>query len=133
MNTGDKLCARHFVRVRMTRGITVKRITTELVDDLDGAVIAPGDGGTVTFALEGASYEIDLRRANQQELRDSLAPFIAKARSTGRRSSGAPRKRSSGNSDTAAVREWALRNGYTVGDRGRIPAEIREAYSAAQR
>lgn len=111
----------------------MKRITTELVDDLDGTVIAAGEGGTVTFALNGASYEIDLGRANQQALRDSLAPFIAQARSTGRRSSGAPRKRSSGNSDTAAVREWAQRNGYTVGDRGRIPAEIREAYSAAQR
>lgn len=111
----------------------MKRITTELVDDLDGTVIGPADGGTVTFALDGASYEIDLGRANQQALRDSLAPFIAKARSTGRRSGGAPRKRSTSNGDTAAVREWAQRNGYTVGDRGRIPAEIREAYAAAQR
>lgn len=111
----------------------MKRITTELVDDLDGTVIGPGDGGTVTFALEGASYEIDLSRGNQQTLRDALAPFIAKARSTGRRSGATPRKRSSGNSDTAAVREWAQRNGYTVGDRGRIPADVREAYTAAQR
>lgn len=111
----------------------MKRITTELVDDLDGTVITPGGGGTVTFALDGASYEIDLGRANHQALRDALAPFIAAARSTGRRSSGAPRKRSSGSSDTAAVREWAQRNGYTVGDRGRIPADIRDAYTAAQR
>ena len=111
----------------------MKRITTELVDDLDGTVIAPGEGGTVSFALDGSSYEIDLSRANQQSLRDALAPFIAKARSTGRRASGSPRKRSAGNSDTAAVREWAQRNGFTVGDRGRIPAEIREAYAAAQR
>ncbi len=111
----------------------MKRITTELVDDLDGTVIGPADGGTVTFALDGASYEIDLGRANQQALRDALAPFIAKARSTGRRASAAPRKRSTASSDTAAVREWAQRNGYTVGDRGRIPADIREAYTAAQR
>lgn len=110
----------------------MKRITTELVDDLDGTVIGPSEGGTVTFALDGANYEIDLGRANQQQLRDALAPFIAQARSTGRRASASPRKRSSGSSDTAAVREWAQRNGYTVGDRGRIPAEIREAYAAAQ-
>ena len=110
----------------------MKRITTELVDDLDATVIGPGDGGTVTFAVDGASYEIDLGRMNQQALRDALAPFIAKARSTGRRGSAAPRKRSSGNSDTAAVREWAQHNGHTVGDRGRIPAEIRAAYEAAQ-
>jgi hypothetical protein len=112
----------------------VKRITTELVDDLDSTVIGPGEGGTVTFALDGASYEIDLGRANQQALRDALAPFIAKARSTGRRSSAAPRARraSTSSGDTAAVRAWALRNGYEVGDRGRIPGEIRAAYTAAQ-
>jgi hypothetical protein len=110
----------------------VKRITTELVDDLDDTVIGPGDGGTMSFALDGAGYEIDLGRANQQALRDALAPFIAKARPTARRGSGAPRKRSTGTSDTSAVREWAQNNGYSVGDRGRIPAEIREAYTAAQ-
>jgi len=112
----------------------VKRITTELVDDLDSTVIGPGEGGTVTFALDGASYEIDLGRANQQALRDALAPFIAKARSTGRRASAAPRSRSASapTGETAAVRAWAQRNGYEVGDRGRIPAEIRAAYTAAQ-
>ena len=109
----------------------MKRITTELVDDLDETVIGPGEGGTVTFALDGASYEIDLGRANHQALRDALAPFIAQARPTGRRESGTSRKRASGTSDTAQVREWAQRNGYTVGDRGRIPADVREAYAAA--
>lgn len=111
----------------------MKRITTELVDDLDGTVIGPGEGGTVTFALDGACYEIDLGRPNQQALRDALAPFIARARSTGRRSSAAPRTRAAAGGDTAAVRAWAQKNGYTVGDRGRIPAEVREAYAAAQR
>ena len=110
----------------------MKRVTTELVDDLDNTVIAPGQGGTVTFALDGTSYEIDLGTDNTRALRDALAPFIARARSTGRRASGARRTRSAGTSDTAVVREWAQRNGYTVGDRGRIPAEIREAYAAAQ-
>lgn len=113
----------------------MKRITTELVDDLDGTVIAPGEGGTVSFALDGASYEIDLGADNRQALRDALAPFIARARSTGRRSAGSSRSRSrsTGSSDTAAVRAWAQQQGLPVGDRGRIPAEIREAYAAAQR
>lgn len=112
----------------------MKRITTELVDDLDSTVIATGEGGTVTFSLDGASFEIDLGRSNQQALRDALAPYIAKARSTGRRASAPPRSRSASSSsgDTAAVRAWAQSNGYEVGDRGRIPAEIRAAYTAAQ-
>jgi hypothetical protein len=33
--------------------------------------------------------------------------------------------------DLAAIRAWASSNGYSVGARGRIPAEIREAYAAA--
>ena len=112
----------------------MKRITTELVDDLDSTVIRSGEGGTVSFSLDGASYEIDLGRTKQQALRDALAPFIAKARSTGRRGSASPRARraSAASGDTAAVRAWAHRNGHEVGDRGRIPADIRAAYAAAQ-
>jgi hypothetical protein len=110
----------------------VQRITTELVDDLDATVIAAGEGGTVTFALDGTGYEIDLGRVNHQALRDALAPFIAVARSTGRRGSTASRGRGSRTpSDTTAIREWAQRQGHTVGDRGRIPATIRAAYEAA--
>lgn len=32
---------------------------------------------------------------------------------------------------TRAIREWANANGYTVNSRGRIPAEVVEAYDAA--
>jgi hypothetical protein len=30
------------------------------------------------------------------------------------------------------LREWARANGYKVSERGRIPGEVREAYTAAQ-
>ncbi|WTU22911.1 Lsr2 family protein [Streptomyces sp. NBC_00073] len=30
--------------------------------------------------------------------------------------------------DTAAIRAWALANGYNVPPRGRIPSEVREAW-----
>ncbi|MBX9247046.1 Lsr2 family protein, partial [Actinotalea ferrariae] len=33
-------------------------------------------------------------------------------------------------SDAAAVRQWAREHGYTIPDRGRIPAEVRAAYEA---
>lgn len=33
--------------------------------------------------------------------------------------------------DTKAIREWARANGYDVSDRGRIPADVMDAYSAA--
>lgn len=34
--------------------------------------------------------------------------------------------------DTRAVREWAQANGYDVSDRGRVPADVVEAYKQAQ-
>lgn len=35
--------------------------------------------------------------------------------------------------DTSAVRAWARKNGYDVADRGRLPAEVQDAYVAAHR
>lgn len=35
--------------------------------------------------------------------------------------------------DTSAVRAWARENGYDVADRGRLPAEISDAYATAHR
>ena len=55
-----------------------KRIITDTVDDLDGA---PG-AETVTFALNGVVYEIDLTSKNAKKLESALAPFIEKARRT---------------------------------------------------
>lgn len=34
--------------------------------------------------------------------------------------------------DTSAVRAWARSNGYDVADRGRLPADLTDAYLAAQ-
>ncbi|MDO5727587.1 MAG: histone-like nucleoid-structuring protein Lsr2, partial [Bowdeniella nasicola] len=36
-----------------------------------------------------------------------------------------------GTSDAATIRVWAMANGIAISDRGRIPAEIREAYLRA--
>jgi len=111
----------------------MKKQITQLVDDLDGTVLDPGNGGTIRFALEGRNYEIDLSSQNSEKLRSALAPFISAARSvTGPRGAGSSRRssRSSGG-DLAAIRSWAQSHGYSVGDRGRISAEVREAYDRA--
>jgi hypothetical protein len=51
----------------------VKRVIQELIDDIDGK---PADE-SITFALDGTQYEIDLSKKNAQRLRDALAPFLA--------------------------------------------------------
>lgn len=114
-----------------------KRVQVILEDDLDGSQAAE----TVSFGLDGVSYEIDLSEANATRLREELAPWVGHAtRVGGRRStasaggaSSGARRKSSGGRDLAAIREWARSNGHTVSDRGRISGEVLEAYDRASR
>ena len=114
-------------------GNKLKKQITQLVDDLDGTVLESGNGSTIRFALEGRQYEIDLSTANAERLRSALSPFISAGRSVaGSRSSSGPRRSSrNASGELAAIRSWAQGHGYAVGDRGRISAEVREAYERA--
>jgi Lsr2 len=104
----------------------------QLIDDLDQGAATE----TVSFGLDGAQYEIDLSARNAAKLRDALASYVANARrasrtgrsySAGRRG-GRPTR--SDREQTQAIREWARKNGYKVGEKGRIPATVLEAYNA---
>ncbi|HET7398894.1 MAG TPA: Lsr2 family protein [Intrasporangium sp.] len=106
-----------------------QRVEYILVDDLDGGPAAE----TVTFALDGASYEIDLSDDNARQLRDDLSRWVGHARRTGgggRRPAGG-RRQSAKRTDLSAIREWARANGRPVSDRGRISAEVQAAYDRA--
>jgi hypothetical protein len=109
-----------------------KKVQVLLVDDVDKS--SPADE-TVSFSLDGVSYEIDLTSGNAAKLRDDLAVWIGHAERTGgRRSSGRPTSKSSGSgrkADLGAVREWARANGHQVSDRGRISAQVQAAYDKA--
>lgn len=118
-----------------------KRVHVVLEDDLDGS---PAEE-SVSFALDGQAYEIDLNSANADALRDTLSKYIGHARkaSGGARASRPTRARSSTGPSTGtpartdreqikAIREWARRNGHQVSDRGRIAAPIVDAYNQAQ-
>lgn len=109
-----------------------RKIVHQLVDDIDGTVLDPGEGETVLFALDGKSYEVDLTADNAAKLRDVLAPYISAGRRAGGASSSAAKsRRRGGQTDYGPVREWAKANGYTVSERGRVPAAVLEAYEAA--
>lgn len=102
-----------------------------LIDDLDGKAADE----TVEFGIDGKTYEIDLSEANAGKLRDALAAYVAAARraSGGRRrspagSAPANRRQSVDREQNQAIRDWARKRGMKVSDRGRIPAEVLEAY-----
>ena len=105
-----------------------QRVQVLLVDDIDGGDAAE----TVTFALDGVSYEIDLSEGNAQKLRDDFATWVGHARrSGGRRSTGRRAPAETKRGDLNSVREWGRKNGYKVSDRGRISGELQAAYDKA--
>jgi hypothetical protein len=114
--------------------LMAQKVTVELVDDLDGT--ASDDITTVSFALDGVSYEIDLNDDNAGKLRDAFADVIASGRRVGgrvKRSNVAPSaaRPTVDREQTKAIREWARQNGFELSDRGRIPSNVIEAFEAA--
>lgn len=101
-----------------------QRVQVVLIDDIDGNEA----GETVSFALDGVSYEIDLSAANAAELRAAFKPWIGSGRRVAGRKS-ATRSRSA--SDAGEIRAWAKANGLEVSERGRVSAKVREAFAAA--
>jgi hypothetical protein len=108
-----------------------QRVNVVLVDDIDGSDAAE----TVSFALDGVDYEIDLSEEHAGDLRNAVSLYVGHARRIGgRRKSG---RRSSASTDAtegasaADIRAWARENGWDVPERGRVSAEVREAYAAA--
>lgn len=105
-----------------------QRVQIILEDDLDG-----GDASeTITFGLDGVTYEIDLNEKNAGALRDALAGYVGAARRvSGRKSSGSSSSSRAKSGELSKIREWARANGYEVSDRGRISEKVREAYAKA--
>jgi hypothetical protein len=88
------------------------------------------------------TYELDLNDENSTKLHDVLSPYAKAGRKIGRRRRSGPRPgraiKSTGpstgyNRETLkSIREWAKKNGYKVSDRGRLPAEVVQAWQNAQ-
>jgi nucleoid-associated protein Lsr2 len=104
-----------------------QKIRVALEDDLDGGRADE----TLRFGFGGTDYEIDLSKKNAAAFRKQIAPYIEHGRKLGRLQprrgvrTAASRQRSSG------IRAWALQQGITVSERGRIPASVVAQYEAA--
>ncbi|GIM94388.1 histone-like nucleoid-structuring protein Lsr2 [Paractinoplanes toevensis] len=111
-----------------------KQVITKLVDDLDG-----GEADrTVEFGLDGVNYIIDLSEKNAGKLRKALDPYLSAGTRIGRSGVGGVLPRGARGSGSAsnreknlAIREWAVKNGHDVSERGRIPSSVVDAYNAA--
>jgi hypothetical protein len=112
-----------------------QKVQVILVDDMDGG----SADETVSFSLDGVSYEIDLSAKNAEKLRGAFSGYVGSARKAGRSPArngrGSARAAGSAAADreqNQAIRAWAKKKGLKVSERGRIPAEIVEKYHSAR-
>ncbi|WP_432476348.1 histone-like nucleoid-structuring protein Lsr2 [Nocardioides sp. GXQ0305] len=103
-----------------------QKVNIVLVDDIDGSDASE----TVAFGLDGTSYEIDLNDKNAAKLRDALASYVGHARKVSTRGRRTRSSVAASGPSARELREWARSNGFEVSDRGRVPAEVREAFDA---
>lgn len=112
-----------------------RQVITTLIDDLDGGKAEE----TVTFAFEGATYEIDLSGKNALKFRKALEPYIAAGTKVGRggvvRSATRPARSSSAanREENSAIRAWAKAQGKDISERGRIAQDIVDEYRSRKR
>jgi hypothetical protein len=106
-----------------------------MTDDLDNKTPATK---TLTLAVNGVVYELDLNDDHYDEAMRALAPYVANGRRmpAAPRSSGpraVPGSKASNRRRRASIREWAARNGHDLHPRGRIPSAVAQAYEQAHR
>jgi hypothetical protein len=102
-----------------------QKVTVEMTDDLDGSQADT----TVSFAVDGTAYEIDLSKRNAAAMRRTFERYVGHARKAGRstrRTRGARNRQHSSD-----VRAWAKARGIQVSERGRIPASVVSQYEEA--
>ncbi|MGL5406722.1 MAG: histone-like nucleoid-structuring protein Lsr2 [Propionibacteriaceae bacterium] len=104
-----------------------QRVNVMLIDDVDGS---PADE-TVSFALDGVQYEMDLTKENAEILRVSFGEWVSKARRVGGRKNSGKAVRFAARDNNEEIRTWARDNGHDVKERGRIPLSLIQAYDAA--
>jgi hypothetical protein len=110
-------------------------LQTVITSDLSGT----GEAETVTFGLDGLSYEIDLTEKERADFEKAIKKYLEAARTVGRATAAAKAKPKAAKATKAArsgpapaeIRSWAQEHGFEVPARGRIPETVVQSYSDA--
>ena len=104
-----------------------QKVHITLEDDLDG--------GDATETVSFRSRRPHLRDRSQRQERQGVArragTYVGAARRSGGGRGTAAKRRTQVGTSAREIRDWARSNGHKVPDRGRIPADVREAFEAA--
>jgi hypothetical protein len=112
-----------------------QKVEVHLIDDLDGGQAADE---TVEFGVDGVTYEIDLSGEHAAGLREAVSAYVAAARKVSGRQPGRRRRKPQRQAQPQrarvdkeqrqAMREWGRKHGWSIGNRGRIPADLEAAF-----
>jgi len=108
-----------------------KNTVVQFIDDRTGDLISPDDHVSRVIVVDGLRYELDLTEATSAELDAALSTFTSRATGVKEGRKPAAKTVRADKEQTAAIREWANRNGHNVASRGRISASVVEAFDAA--
>jgi hypothetical protein len=115
--------------------ITLASVLLPDAEDSPEAELTTEHLHTISFGLDGTTYEIDLAPADATALRADLAPWVKNAHRISRPTTTPTTRRRTSRTTTAAhpataIRHWARTNGHPVSDRGRLPTTVVQAYQA---
>lgn len=87
---------------------------------------------TVTFGLDGYLYTLDMCPSHAEEFHAFTRSLVGSSSDRTRMGQKKVGKQAERDSESAAIRAWARENGWPdIGERGRIPEGVREAYGAS--
>jgi hypothetical protein len=101
-----------------------RRISYELIDDLDESVIPEGTGETIAFSVGDSRYVLDLSQEHADAFRKDLERWVSAARPDDGPSDDSPTTPA----ERRAIRAWASDNKVGVGARGQIPRDVVRQY-----
>jgi hypothetical protein len=122
------------IRAAGEGGIQVaQKVSVTFACDYDEKEIPDGQHLTRSFSLDGRDYEIDLCERHSQKFDEVFNRFATRARKATSRVGHAKRRTSAHRKRSADIRAWAKDDGFSVSDRGRIPADVIARYDASHR
>lgn len=105
------------------------------VDDIDHEELTADEVRVVEFGYRGTEYTVDLSELNAAIFDEEMEPFLVAARKLPPQLSaaGRPGRGTSSSQDKARnrrIRAWAVENDRPVSSRGKIAADVIQAYEA---
>ena len=107
-----------------------QKVSVTYACDYDSKEIPQGQHRLRRFSIDGRDYEIDLCLRHSERFDDAVSRYASQARKASAQPIRTKRRTAAHRKHSAQVRAWAKANGFTVSERGRIPADVVSKYES---